>query len=323
MQRWGIIGLGKIASKFAQDLALVNNAELKAVASRDILKAEKFKSTHQFELAFGSYAELLDCSEVDIIYIATPHNSHFEWSLAAMKKGKHVLCEKPLAVQGQEVKTLIETSKQQKVFLMEGLWSRFNPCIQSVLERIKNQAIGKVNYINADFCFAAALDKNSRLTDPNRAGGALLDIGIYPVFLAYIIFGMPKEIKATSRMTEAGVDMQTAMLFSYENGIANLMCSLMSKSEMKARIYGAEGSITINDRWHEANSFIVNKEGVEEVCEYELKGNGFVPEIEATHVAISNSDIESKLWSHQNSLDLISLLDKVRDQVGLRYPFEN
>jgi predicted dehydrogenase len=321
--RWGIIGLGKIAHSFAHDLQLVEGNELSAVASRRLGKAELFAEKYQVKKAYGSYAEILKDDDIDIIYVATPHISHMEFSIAAMESGKHVLCEKPLAVNAQQVQKMILSSKENNVFLMEAFWSRFNPAIGEVFRLIKKGTIGEVNYVNADFSFYTNASYSSRLMNIELAGGALLDIGIYPIFLAYSIFGMPEQVSATSRFHPTGVDVQTAALLKYKNGIANLMCGFKSSSDMVAKIYGTKGSIFIDSIWHMAQGFTVDINNEKKHYSFPTKGNGLIYEIEECNRCILANQLESPNWTHQNSLDIISITDEIRKQTGIKYPFES
>lgn len=319
--KWGIIGCGNIAHKFANDLKLVESAELTAVASRSIKKANVFGEKHEAKKNYGSYIELLNDSEVDIVYIATPHTSHAELSILAMEHGKHVLCETPLAINKKDAAKMITTSKRINCFFMEALWTRFNPVFVEVLKRIKNGEIGDVDYINADFAFKSDHAQDSRVFDLDIGGGALLDIGIYPAFLTYAILGKPKKIQSSSRLHEVtGCDIQTSMIFEYEKAQAILYSGFTSKSDMTARISGTEGQIYINDRWHHTSNFTLVKNDIEEAINIELRGYGYVHEILECHQCLENGALESELWSHQNSLDLISILDSVRNQIGLKYP---
>ncbi|MBT8231298.1 MAG: Gfo/Idh/MocA family oxidoreductase [Saprospiraceae bacterium] len=320
---WGIVGLGKIAGKFVTDLSLLNGQRIVAVASRSHDKAKEFLSTHNLNgNAYGSYQALFNDPNVDIIYIATPHHLHCQLSIQAMECGKHVLCEKPLGVNRSEVKKIVETSHQTKRFMMEALWSRFNPSIIKVKSLIDAGEIGEVSYINADFCHLMLKDENSRLFNPELAGGALLDIGIYPVFLAYLILGMPQTITANGNMFRTGVDTQTSMAFKYKNAMATLFSSFESFSDMVAKIYGTKGNIYINKRWHEADGFVIEKDGEKNMTDLPIVGKGYTYEIQECDYQIAKGNIESNLWSHKNSLELVSLLDEIRNQIGLVFPFE-
>ena len=319
--KWGVIGCGNIANKFASDLALIADAELQAVASRNLERAQEFGQKYNAISSYGNYDELFLDASVDIVYIATPHNFHCELSSRAMEHNKHVLCEKPLAINRKEAEKMIAMSKDKNLFFMEGLWTRFNPTFVEVKNRIDKGEIGQVKYIKADFSFKSHHPLDSRVFNLDLGGGAILDIGIYPTFLAYALLGKPNEILAKSIFNEiTNCDVQSSMLFHYEDAQAILYSSFMSKSKMIACISGSDGEIYLHDSWHAAQGYTLVKNGEEEVIELPTKGIGFSHEIMECNNCIRNNQIESKLWSHQNSLDLISILDEVRSEVGLIYP---
>lgn len=321
--RWGIIGLGSIAHHFAKDLLLVNDAELVAVASRSIEKSREFGNQYNAKIAFGSYEELYACKEVDVIYIATPHSFHADNAIAAMNFGKHILCEKPLGVNANEVSKMIAAAQKSKVFLMEALWSRFNPTIQKVVQLIKDDVIGDIKYVHADFAFPALhRDEENRLLSPDLAGGSLLDIGIYPIFLSYLLLGKPETIFASSKMYKTGVEMQTAMLFDYPSAQAILYSGITSQSKMEAEISGTKGAIFIDPRWHEAQGYSLELDGVKTHYDLPTTGRGYFYEINEVHQCLRANILESNLWNHENSKDLIGLLDAVRKQTGVVFPFE-
>ena len=321
--RWGIIGLGGIARHFVKDLALVNDAELTAVASRSIDKAKDFSKEYGAKMSFGSYQDLFECNEVDVVYIATPHTSHCALSIEAMNHGKHVLCEKPMGVNHGEVERMVAVAKKQNVFLMEALWSRFNPSIVNTKKLIDNGTIGGLKYLHADFAFYALdRDEGGRLLNPNLAGGTLLDIGIYPIFLAYLLLGKPKKIHTASNFYTTGVEIQTSMIFEYTDAHAILYSGLNSNSEMKAEISGTKGTIFVHPKWHEAQAYSINLNGELEKYNMPTKGKGYYYEILEVGKCLRENRLESTLWNHQNSLDLIHLLDKVRNLTGVKFPFE-
>ena len=320
--KWGIIGLGNIAHQFAKDLALVDKAQLTGVASRSIEKAQEFAYRYNCPNAYGDYSELLKDPDIDIVYVATPHDSHAEWSIAAMKHKKHVLCEKPLAVNYQQVSSIINAAKANQVFMMEALWSRFNPSIKACLDHVKQGDIGQVSYVNADFTFYREDSDDSRMLNMSLAGGSLLDMGVYPVFLAYSILGIPDEILATANFHPQGADLQTAAILKYKKGIANILSGFTAQSDMVAKIYGTEGRLLIDANWHEAQGYTLIKNNEEKMMYMPTKGKGFIYEIEECIECIHHGLLESKDWSHQNSLELIQILDKIRQQCGLKYPFE-
>ena len=320
---WGIVGLGNIAQKFADDLKLMAGGELIAVASRDIEKAKNFRALNNAKYAFGSYQELFNCKEVDVVYIATPHTSHAELSIKAMKHGRNVLCEKPMGINRGEVEEMIAVARENNVFLMEALWSRFNPSIRKVKDLLDDGIIGDIAYIHADFAFYALdRDESGRLLNPALAGGSLLDIGIYPIFLAYLILGYPEKILATSKIHKTGVDIQTSMIFEYPSAQAILYSGLTSNSEMKAQISGSEGTVYLAPRWHETQGYSIEKNDEVEKVLLPKKGKGYEYEIEEVHRCLMKGELESKLWSLKHTYDLIRIMDDIRQQTGVVFPFE-
>lgn len=320
---WGILGPGKIAKNFVSDLNLVEGGRLIAAASRNLKRAKSFIAEHGGEFAFGSYEELFQCDDVDVIYIATPHTGHMEWAIKAMQSGKHVLCEKPLGINLEQVSQLVAMAKKQQVFLMEALWTRFNPSIQKVKQLIHQDEIGKVSYLHADFAFYGLdRDVKGRILNPDLAGGSILDIGIYPIFLAYLILGKPQNVQATANFHQSGAEIQTSMMFSYNEAQAILYSGLTSSSEMRAEIQGEHGAIYIDPRWHETQGFTILKDSEKVHHELPTIGKGYSHEIQEVHNCLNNNALQSELWSHQNSIDLISLLDEVRRQAGVVFPFE-
>ncbi len=323
MIKWGIVGAGNIAHSFSKDLALVSGGELTAVASRNLDKAQSFASEYGAPNAYGSYEELFHSKTVDVIYIATPHSTHAKLSIAAMKAGKSVLCEKPAGVNRSEVEEMIKVAKENNVFFMEALWTRFNPTIKKVKELVDNGTIGDIGYLHADFAFFALdRDENGRLLNPALAGGSLLDIGIYPIFLSYLMLGMPKDIKASANFHKTGVEVQISMIFNYEKAQAILYSGLNSNSEKKAEIAGSKGSIFVHPRWHETSGYTLEIDGNSSVVEVGKVGKGYTYEIEEVHNCLNAGKTESDLWSHQNSRDLIEIMDTVRNKVGIVFPFE-
>lgn len=320
--KWGIIGLGNIAHQFAKDLMLVDEAELVAVASRNLDKAQEFAQNYNCRKAHGSYDAIINDGEIDILYIATPHNSHAVLTIKALQNNKHVLCEKPIALNYNDALQMIKASKENNQFFMEAFWTRFNPSFREAFTKIKNGEIGEVKYINADFAFTADQlgGEGNRKTDIALGGGALLDIGVYPLFLSYVLLGIPAEILAKSIFHSSGADLQTSMILQYDNAQAILHSSFVSKSNMTATINGTLGTINLNALWHEAQSYTLVIDNNKEEHLLPTKGKGFTHEIEECHRCIDENRIESTLWSHQNSLELIKIVDEVRKQIGLEYP---
>ena len=236
--RWGILGCGNIANKFAADLKWVEDAELVAVASRDHQKAIDFSTRHTSKLAFGSYEELASCQEVDVIYIATPHGFHREHALLCIEHKKAVLCEKAFALNSFEANEMIEAAKRT-VFIMEAFWTKFLPQYEKVVLLIHAGEIGEIKLIQADFGFKAEA-QNTPVIRPYLGGGALLDIGIYPVFLAISLLGRPTEI-LLMKPFPSGVDQQIAIILNFETGaLANLSATFEADTPVEATISGSK-----------------------------------------------------------------------------------
>lgn len=322
--RWGIVGPGKIAREFANDLIQVSDTELTAVASRNKERAKIFADKYQIPHIFDDYNELFQSKDVDVLYIATPHNFHKDLAIRAMKAGKHVLCEKPLGVNVREVNEMISVAREEKVFLMEALWSRFNPTIRKIKELTDNGELGILKYINADFAFYA-LDRpmESRLFNLDLAGGTILDIGIYPIFLAYLFLGKPERIEAISNFNEIGTEIQTSIIFQYKDAQAILNSSFANDSRMSAEIGGTKGNITLEPRFHETQGYQIKTAHKDQQVLLPTVGKGYTHEIIEVNKCLRENQLESSLWSHTNSMELITLLDEIREKSGVHFPFED
>ncbi|MCC9063776.1 Gfo/Idh/MocA family protein [Flavobacterium piscisymbiosum] len=316
---WGIIGLGNIANQFAADLLLLQDAALVAVASRDHNKAIEFAKKYNCTKSYDSYEALFQDDQVDIIYIATPHDSHAELSIKALENGKHVLCEKPMSLSYKDALRMIEASRKHNKFFMEAFWTRFIPSVKEILEKVHQGIIGDVKYIKADFAFYADDAAGGRLFDKKLGGGALFDIGVYPLFLSYILLGIPKDIMAKSIYHKNGIDLQTSMILQYENAQSVLHASIISESDMKATISGTQGHIQLNSPWYIADGYSVSKNDKKETFSLPNLGIGYTHEAIECHNCIRNNQIESKLWSHQNSLDLSKIVEEIKNQIGLEF----
>ncbi|MEB3344788.1 Gfo/Idh/MocA family oxidoreductase [Aquimarina gracilis] len=319
--KWGIIGLGNIAHQFVKDLELISGAQLLAVGSRDINKAKNFAKMHKAKKFYGSYKEVMQDDDVDIIYIATPHDSHADLTVKSLQQGKHVLCEKPVALNYHEAKQMVEASGSNNRFFMEAFWTRFNPSIQEVLMKIRNNEIGEIKYVNADFAFNVGTPQK-RMIDIENGAGSLMDMGVYPLFLSYLVLGKPEYVLASANFYDSGADQQTSMILQYSNAHAVLHSSFVAPSNMIATISGTEGRICLSPVWHETQSYSIIKNNHKVVYQFPTKGKGFTYEIEECHRCILNNEIESDLWSHKDSLNLIQIVDEVRKQIGLQFPSE-
>jgi len=320
--RWGIMAPGKIAHKFVSGLQDIPEAELYAIGSRSAERAGTFAQQYGAAKSYGSYKELAEDPDVDIIYIASPHPAHYENALMCLEHGKAVLCEKPFTMNLRQLEHLVDVARTNKVFLMEALWTRFLPTIEKILEIRDSGKLGTIRFINADFGFKGVYDPSNRLFNPELGGGALLDIGIYVVFLANLLLGNPPEITATSQIAETGVDASTSMIFSYADGqIANLSCTYMANTPIQADIIFEKGIIHIDPKWFTPTSLHISaEEGSKEHFQYEEKSNGYQYQAMECMRCLDAGMTESTLMSLDFSLNLIKTLDRIREICGIRYP---
>ena len=317
--RWGIIGLGNIANKFATDLAKVKNTELVAVASRSEEKAVTFAKEFNSKKAYSSYDELANDTEVDAIYIATPHSFHKEHAILCLKNKKAVLCEKPFAMNLQEVEEMIAVAKENNVLLMEALWTYFLPHYRHLLDLINSNKYGEILKLEADFGFHMPFNLESRLFDKNVGGGSLLDIGIYPIFASLSSLGLPKKIDANATFFENGVDASCDMIFQYNNANAYLKSTILEKTKTEAIFTFKEAVITVNTQFHAPSTISIFENGKEEVLDFNYKTIGYNFEIEHFNELIRNNKKESNIMTFEFSKSLIKTLDVVRGVIGLEY----
>ncbi len=319
---WGIIGCGRIAHKFADDIQTIPGASIHAVATRSLDKARDFAKTYNAEHALDSYEALLRVAGLDAVYIATPHVLHAENAIMVLNAKIPVLCEKPLAMNAREVSQMLAAAKANNTFLMEALWTRFMPPINKALELIESGAIGELNSVKADFGFAAEFKPEGRLFNPALGGGSLLDIGIYPVFLALLLFGKPEQIDARAILGPTKVDNICGMLMKFPGDkIAILDSTILSNTKTEAFIYGSKGTIHIHARWHEMTSLSLHLKETDEVQHFEFKKKGRGYSYEAVEVmrCISDGKKQSEAMSHAFSLLIIETLDAIRHKAGIVY----
>ncbi|WP_442267719.1 Gfo/Idh/MocA family protein [Tenacibaculum sp. ZS6-P6] len=317
---WAILGCGWIAEIFAGDLKTLNNAVLYATASRDIKKAEKFADQFGFQKAYGNYREMLEDENVDIVYIATPHTFHYEHTLLSLQHKKAVLCEKAFAINEIEVQAMITASKMEKTFLMEAFWTRLVPTFKKVLTIINSKELGELKVVQSDFMFYGAYNENSRLYNLDLGGGALLDIGIYPVFTALQTLGVPDNIIANAIKSPTGSDKHIDIIFEYENQKrAYLRAGFTCDAPNYSIFHFEKGTVQIS---REMNCPIIIKteDGIQELKENDGEGYGYY--FEAAHVmeCLDKDLIESPILSNNFSLELIQTLDKIRKTIDLVYP---
>ena len=327
MIRWGILGCGSIARKFASDLKFVEGSELVAVGARELATAEVFAKDFPARYRYGSYEELVQNTEVDVIYIATPHAFHHQHALLCLKHKKAVLCEKAFAMNTREAKEIIDVARAQGVFIMEAFWTLLLPHYQRVKELIAGGALGQINYLYAEFGFIPPHPVKPRLFDPHLGGGSLYDIGVYNVFLALDILGRPDTIQASMTKASSGIDAQCSVEFAYNSGaIAQLFSSLSVHLPGVANIAGDKGRIHFLHDYHKPSTDVEYYEGTAtkgEQVAFE-KAAGFGYEYEARHVTecLQKGLLESPVLTHELTLLVMETLDQIREKAGIRYPMD-
>ncbi len=321
--RWGILGPGSIAHRFAEGLSVIPDAELVAVGSRSSERADVFADRFDIPKRHGSYADLANDPGVDAIYVATPHPFHKEYSILCLRAGVAVLCEKPMAINAQQVKQMIDCARSEKRFLMEAMWTRFLPVIVKVREWLAEGAIGEPRMLTADFGFRSGWNPQGRLLNPEMAGGGLLDVGVYTVAMAYMVFGKPSRIASMAHIGETGVDEQAAMVLGYDAGqLALLSCAIRTNTPQEARIVGTEGSIHIPNFW-QSTSATLHASGKKPVrADMPFEGNGYNYEAVEVMRCLREGKLESDVMPLDESLSIAETMDQMRAQWGLRYPME-
>ena len=320
--KFGILGTGEIARRMATAFKNVEGATLYAVASRNQQSANLFAKECGVEKAYGSYEAMLSDPEVDVVYVATPHHLHHSNTLMCLEHGKHVLCEKPFAVNGREVREMIEKAREKKLFLMEAMWTRFLPQIIKAREIIESGQLGKSKLLTADFCLKFDFDPKGRQFNIDLIGGSLLDIGIYPIFLAMYMMGNPQRISSLAGIGETGVDYNCSMTFGYpDESMAVLYSSTVASTGIKASIYCENGSIVFDNWWFLPLNFkVIDNAGIETPYTFDFVGNGYNYEVDEVVRCLNKGQIESEKMSWQFSLDLIDTLDKIRKDCNIVYP---
>jgi scyllo-inositol 2-dehydrogenase (NADP+) len=320
--KWGIIGTGRIAGQMAEALPFVLQSKLYAIGSRNIETAKAFARQYNVEKSYGSYEDLVNDPEVDIVYVATPHNLHHDNTIMSLNHGKHVLCEKPFAVNGREVRSMIDKASEKKLFLMEALWSRFLPNVIKAKEMIDSGKIGKVKLLKVDFGLNKPFDTNHRLYNKQLIGGSLLDLGIYPLFLSLLILGRPTTIKAIAGFGSTDVDFNCSFSFGYDDDTLSVMhSSLVAQTEVVAAIYGEKGTIVFDNWWFTPVPIhLITPDGKKNTIPLEFIGNGYNYEATAVIQCLEQGKLQSDLMSWDDSLLLIDMLDAIRKEIGLVYP---
>jgi predicted dehydrogenase len=322
---WGIIGPGRIAHKFADAIHQLKGSNLYAVASRSSKNLNALRKDFQSSKAYGSYDELVSDPEVQAVYIATPHRFHFENAKLCLSKGKSVLIEKPITVNRSELQHLVELSMENNLFLMEAMWTRFLPVFRKIREWINADEIGEPRLVTSSFGFHAKRNAEDRWLNLQLAGGAVLDLSVYNVAATQMVFGMiPERITADAFIGPTGVDELVNVGLDYGSGrSARFMSTLLSRPFTALQIWGTIGNIITEAPFNSSEKVTLFNDSGETVFEQKHRINGFEYQIEEAQRCIEAGLIESPLMTNKDSLDDLYIMDEVRKQIGLRYPFEN
>ena len=323
MLRWGVIGPGAIAVGFADAMRMVEGSEIVAVASRSKARADEYGDRFGIATRYGSYETLVEDTQVDIVYVATPQSRHEADTLALLDAGKHVLCEKPFALNGTQARRMVEAARSRGVFLMEAIWSRFLPAYRALVDVVGAGRIGEPLLVEADFGFRRAFDPEDRLFRLDLGGGGLLDLGIYPIQLCSLLLGYPEHAVAEGVLGESGVDEQVAAILRHQGGkLGVVKAALRVGMTCTARVSGSEGVIDIPALMHCPNAFtIASSAGVEHI-DGSYEGNGLRFEIEEVQRRIAAGETESPMMPLDETIVLASTLDAIREQIGLVFPGE-
>lgn len=320
--RWAILGAGRIAHKFAQDFATTQRGVLVAVAARDVDRAQAFATQYNIPAVY-SYEALYESNDVDAVYIATPHNFHYEQSRRCMEGGKAVLCEKPVTLNDGEFKKLAALAKEKNVFFMEAMWTYFLPALQQAKQWLDSGRIGTLKLLQADFGVTMPYEPQSRLYNLELAGGSLLDIGVYAVAFAHYFAGRPLAVKASGIIGATGIDESLGMLLQYAEIPALLTTSITTRLRNKGLLFGDAGFIELPEFWKARKAMLYNSEHeLVETFEDDRTTWGYNFEIQAATDAILAGALESAVMPHEKSNDLQELMTGVRRQIGLKYPME-
>jgi predicted dehydrogenase len=317
--RWGILATGWIANRFAEDLRLLPDAEIAAVGSRTLDAARAFATRHGIPRAHGSWADLAADPDVDVVYVATPHSAHHEAARLCLMAGKAVLCEKPITLDLAAAQDLATIAREHGVFLMEAMWMRTNPAIRKITELVADNAIGEVNALYADFGIGGPFEPSHRLRDPALGGGALLDLGVYPVTFAHLFLGPPQRIAALASLTPEGVDDNTGIILAYDGALATLHCGILGASPATATIVGDAGRIELPAPFYRPDRFTIHRNGQAEVVQLPIRGNGMGYEAEEVMRCLREGLTESPLIPLSSTLDVMRSLDAIRAQIGVTY----
>ncbi|NNC93729.1 MAG: Gfo/Idh/MocA family oxidoreductase [Acidimicrobiia bacterium] len=320
---WGILGAGNIAGALVEGIREAGG-RVAAVGSRDAERAAVFAGRFDIPASYGSYEDLLGDDGVDAVYVATTNELHHRNTLDAISAGKAVLCEKPFALNAHQGEEMRAAAQSAGVFVMEAMWMRFIPATVALLQMVERGDLGEIRAVAADFSFQANAGPEHRLVDPALGGGALLDLGLYPISLAMLLLGEPTAISAQASIGPSGVDEQVAASMVFPGGqVGSIYASFLADSPVEAHVVGTEGRAWVRSRFHNSERLdVVAPDGSVTVHEYPLAGNGYRFEVAEVHRALLAGETESSLRPLADTLSVMEVLDGIRAQIGVRYPGE-
>ena len=321
---WGILGPGRIANQFAEGLKVIEDASLFAIGSKNLERGQAFAKKYQAEKVYNSYEALVNDPEVDAVYIATPHRFHFDQILLCLNAGKPVLCEKPLTVNAAETKELVKVAIAKNTFLMEAFWTVYLPIYAQVRQWLNEKVIGDLRLMDSTLGINVPKAHDDRWLNPELAGGTLLDMGVYPISVSQWVMGRePQSFSAKAYMGKTGVDELTAVILKYENGVISTFSSnFISDDANNFYIYGSKGHICIHGPYWGASRATLVCGGQELTVTKPLSGGGFEFETEEAMRCFRQGLLESPLMTHAQTVAKMSLMDSIRFEIGLKYPFE-
>jgi len=322
--RWGILATGGIAHLFTNDLVL-NGFQVQAVGSRSQASADAFAAQFGIPSAHGSYEALVADPDVDIVYVSTPHPLHAAAAAAALEAGKHVLVEKPITLNAAEARRLYELAESKNLLVLEAMWTRFLPHMVRIREILAEGTLGDVHTLLADHTQLLSSDPAHRINALELGGGALLDLGIYPISFASALFGRPETIQASATFKETGADAQVATIFRYAGGqIATTLSASDTKGPNRATILGTKARVEIDHVWYSPTTFrVINSANeVIEAFTSEVTGRGMHFQAAEAEQLVHAGKITSEVLSAAESIAIMETLDEIRAQIGLRYPGE-
>ncbi|MFE7271724.1 Gfo/Idh/MocA family protein [Streptomyces sp. NPDC057623] len=325
--RWGILATGGIAAAFTADLVDLPDADVVAVASRSQASADAFAERFGIPRAYGDWDALAQDGDIDVVYVATPHSAHRAAAGLCLEAGRNVLCEKAFTLNAREAGELVALAKARGSFLMEAMWMYCNPLIRRLKALVDDGAIGEVRHVQADFGLAGPFPPSHRLRDPAQGGGALLDLGVYPVSFAQLLLGEPSDVAARAMLSPEGVDLQTGALLSWDGGaLASLHCSVVGGTATSASVTGSGGRIDVPNGFFFPDRFVLHRDGrdPEEFTADPADGPRNSLRHEAAEVmrALRAGETQSPLVPLDGTLAVMRTLDAIRDRVGVRYPGE-